>query len=203
MLAFLRQLYFWTPYLSFYWLHKGIYQTTFFSIAGSSLRQYTASLWWWPCYSGAFCTTSRRRPPTPTSLFISFRVWSSWSTSLCRGDNGDLLQLGPLSQFPWFGWYSPWSTGQWGALITMGTTTFTLFSNGVRPQVKQLVWPFSLSLPCLSFIVPWPCLLSSGEMMITFSILGSEFHMKFIICWNDFYMIMMIDHHSLSPGPAY
>ena len=47
----------------------------------SLLKSNPASLWWWPCYSGAFCTTTRRRPPTPTSLFISFRVWSSWSTS--------------------------------------------------------------------------------------------------------------------------
>ena len=73
-------------------------------------------------------------------------------TGLCRGDNGDLSQLGPLSQFPWFGakfvfervfisfliiilcrfgWYSPWSTGQQGALTMMGTTSSILFSSSV------------------------------------------------------------------------
>ena len=85
-----------------------------------------------------------------------------------------------------------------------------LSSDGVRPQVKQLVWPFSLSLPCLSFIVPWPCLRSSGEMMITFSyLLGWFLHdhddwLSFFVTWPCFLglgeITLRSEAHSVCPG---
>ena len=192
---------------SYTYLIPGIYQTTFFSVAGSSLRQYTGLEKKYPIFTTSSNICNIFTPPpfftqveSSLALMVTVLFWSllydykeapSYSnlfvhllqsvvvlidqwvvsyiqilwlvfcysfatqntqkhTGLCRGDNGDLSQLGPLPQFPWsgakfvfervfisfsiiilcrFGWYSPWSTGLWGALTMMGTTSFTLFSS--------------------------------------------------------------------------
>ena len=195
---------------SYTYLIPGIYQTTFFSVAGSSLRQYTGLEKKYPIFTTSSNICNIFTPPpfftqveSSLALMVTVLFWSllydykeapSYSnlfvhllqsvvvlidqwvvvsdiqtlwlvfcfsfatqntqkhTGLCRGDNGDLSQLGPLSQFPWsaaklllervfqsiflspssfcrFGWYSPWSTGLWGAPTMKGTTSFTLFSS--------------------------------------------------------------------------